>query len=137
MNDIVSFKHCNSHAEGRLRNVAYPHSDPVDPLTLEANGCVTTLPVRCSKYQDLANSTSQTFFLEWNNAGIKGDLRRSSFDPNGHAFSLSIPECLPERVEVGTRLYDVGFYNDGLMPVPNAELTLLTKVAPTRPSRRR
>ena len=117
--------------------MAYPHSDPVGPATLKVGGCVTTLPVKCSMYQDLANSTSRAFCLEWNNAGIKGDIRRSSFDPNGHGFSLSIPECLPERVEVGTRLYDLGFYNDGLMPVADDKLTWLTTLAPTRPSRRR
>ena len=115
--------------------MAYPNSDPVDRLALEASGCLTTLPVRCSKSQDVANSTSRAFCQEWNNAGIKGDLRHSSFDPKGHFFTLSVPECLPERVEVGTRMYDLAFYNDGLMPVPNAKLTWLTKLAPTRPSR--
>ena len=115
--------------------MAYPNSELVDPSVVQASGCLTTLPVRCSKHLDLANSASRALCLEWNNAGVKGDLRRSSFDPKGNALSLSIPECLPERVEVCTRLLDIGFYNDGLVPMLDTRLTWLTTLGSTRPAR--
>ena len=98
--------------------MTYPNSELVNRSVLEASGCLTTLPVRCSKYLELANDASRAFCLEWNNAGVKGDLRRSTFDPKGNGTSLTVPECLPERVEVCTRLMDIGFYNDGLVPTP-------------------
>lgn len=94
--------------------MAYAYSHPVDPSILASRGCFTILPVRKSDYESMAVATSYEVFEEYNRLVGKADITAGVYDPRGHAISLTFPECIPERIDVATRMQEIGFLHDGM-----------------------
>lgn len=93
--------------------MAFPNSDYVDVETLKSEGCSTVLPVRNSKYENLSVAASHKFFAEYNRLVLGADVSKGCCHPKGHAASLSLPESLPDRVEMACYLFEYGFASDG------------------------
>jgi hypothetical protein len=93
---------------------SYNFSEEIDPDIAKAQGCFTTLPIRVHRDKQAAEEASQRLVAEWENkmkGGHKADSI-ASFGPNGHLVALSIPECLPERLELVTYVTDFMFFHD-------------------------
>ncbi|KAK2760326.1 hypothetical protein FQN54_002394 [Arachnomyces sp. PD_36] len=112
----------------------FRYSTAVDPGII-ASSCLTILPVRISKYQEMANDSSLELLAEYNRAGGKAFVLDSCIDPGGHSLSLSIPETMPDRIDVVARLYDFGFIQDDLNDVADkaTEASILNEMFENTP----
>ncbi|KFY63027.1 hypothetical protein V496_04299 [Pseudogymnoascus sp. VKM F-4515 (FW-2607)] len=60
----------------------------------------------------MAITTSFGIFEEYNRLVGKADITKGVYDPRGHAVSFCYPKCLPERIDVLTRMQEVGYFQD-------------------------
>lgn len=88
-------------------------SQPVDPSAIAASGCFTSLPLRKSNYEGIAVAASFDLFEEYNRLVREADVTKGVYDPRGHGVSFWYPECLPERIDLVTRMQDLGLIHDG------------------------
>ncbi|KFX92088.1 hypothetical protein V490_05578 [Pseudogymnoascus sp. VKM F-3557] len=96
-------------------------SQPVDPSAIAASGCFTSLPLRKSNYEGIAVAASFDLFEEYNRLVREADVTKGVYDPRGHGVSFWYPECLPERIDLVTRMQDLGLIHDddtGLVGTP-------------------
>ncbi len=93
----------------------YVYSREYDLTSAQKQGCWSTLPLRIHKDEQLAIEASYEFLRDWEEAVGKGtDLDATiSLCANGHFVALTIPECLPERLRIITRLSDFSYIYDG------------------------
>ncbi|RAK94795.1 bifunctional terpene synthase/polyprenyl synthetase family protein [Aspergillus ibericus CBS 121593] len=79
----------------------WQHSRLVDKAEVEKSGCFTTLPVRISLYDDVADSTAKHGNRVWHwfiGDGVDTATSETS-SPVGNLCSFLFPECAPGRVE--------------------------------------
>ena len=91
------------------------HSIPVEPHLVQDAGVFTVLPVRRHKNADIARKALEGVVQDWRNAF--GDVRDRdqplTDSKDGEVNGFVVPEALPERLAVATRLNDLGFLHDG------------------------
>ena len=93
----------------------YNHSVPLDPSIFDTQ-LRTTLPLRKSIHEHLANRGSESFKRDWAQfVGPVGDFVGGS-NPKGHSVAICYPECLPERIELLSYFFDFAFFQDGTDP---------------------
>lgn len=71
----------------------------------------TSLPIRISKYNNIAKQVSQKLIDTWKSAGlptqsIEGEEYLGDASPN-HGISIAIPEALPQRISSAVKLLDM------------------------------
>ena len=93
----------------------YNYSVPLDPSIFDTQ-LRTTLPLRKSIHEDLANRGSESLKRDWVQlVGPVGE-KVGGLNPKGHAIAICYPECLPERIELISYYYDYALFQDGTDP---------------------
>lgn len=91
----------------------YKHSTVVDPSTYDDFGLCGALPLRISKYGNLADKGCQRAQEDW----IRFVGKISDFTgcrcARFNAISAGVPECHPERMEMVTYANEFAFLQDG------------------------
>jgi hypothetical protein len=82
------------------------HSTVVGPAIVAKSGCFTAIPVRQRNYQATADAASVSAFEDWNKYVGKVNEERYYADPRGHIVSLTIPECLPDRIHAVAKMWE-------------------------------
>ena len=91
----------------------YNYSVPLDP-SIYGTQLRTTLPLRKSIHEDLANRGSENFKRDWAQmVGPVGDFVGGDSNPKGHIVAICYPEVLPERIELLSYFFDYAFFHDG------------------------
>ncbi|PWY88922.1 hypothetical protein BO70DRAFT_308885 [Aspergillus heteromorphus CBS 117.55] len=84
------------------------HSVAVEDFDVRRFGAFTTLPVRISKYNDVASSAARKLTCDWEASWVRHSgspmLPTRSW---GDLLALTIPEVLPERVSTAVRLAEL------------------------------
>jgi hypothetical protein len=93
----------------------YEFSVPLDPAIVREHGCFTTLAPRRSitAHEEIADKASRQLLAWVFSDAPNTDYTRYSIGPLGHAVALTIPECLPDRLEPITHWVELGFIHDG------------------------
>ncbi|PHH76098.1 hypothetical protein CDD80_1828 [Ophiocordyceps camponoti-rufipedis] len=90
------------------------HSDLLDAETV-AKTCPTKLAVRRSRYHQIHDAAIEEFSQQWEAAGGNRFLGLQS--PQGSLIALGLPECVPDRIRVVTRMSELLFGVDGELAV--------------------
>ncbi|KAI3394937.1 hypothetical protein diail_2044 [Diaporthe ilicicola] len=92
----------------------WKYSTAIDPQTVRQTGCFTTLPVRISNRDDIANKASSRVLKDWaeHTGNPEIDTSRVSFSPVGSFCSLIYCETIPERLDSISYLTDLFFLID-------------------------
>ncbi|KAM3064861.1 hypothetical protein ACMFMF_011701 [Clarireedia jacksonii] len=99
-------------------NNLHIHSISIDGETARQAGVFTTLPIRKSKYDDLANEGALKALKDWNNHA-KDDISKHGFravapsiSPFGNIYSFVSSEVLPERLAILAYIGDFATIHD-------------------------
>ncbi|PYH98475.1 hypothetical protein BO71DRAFT_459976 [Aspergillus ellipticus CBS 707.79] len=86
------------------------HSIAVEEVKLRKFGAFTTLPVRISKYNDVASTAARKLACNWDaSLGMHSSNRQlPAVGSWGDLLALTIPEVLPERISTAVRLAELG-----------------------------
>ena len=91
----------------------YKYSTVVDPSTYDDFGLCDTLPLRVSRYGNLADKGCRRAQEDW----TRFVGRISGFTgcqcPRFNAIAAAVPECRPERMEMITYANEFAFLHDG------------------------
>lgn len=91
----------------------FKYSTPVPVETVRKSGCFTTLPVRYHRDEELAIRESKRMEADWQNAFGTPPFSQGCQNPAGHLASLSLPECLPDRIGICSYIMDYMLHHDG------------------------
>ena len=91
------------------------YSREYDAESASRQGCWSILPLRIHKGERIANDASYEFIADWEKVAgkVEGVDDTICLCPGGHFVALTIPECLPERLRIVTRLSDFSYVYDG------------------------
>lgn len=104
----------------------YEYSTVVDPSTYNDFGFCGAIPVRDSKYGYLADKGSRRAQDDWNRFVGKISNFGGCMCPQFNMTSVTIPECLPDRLEVIAYANEFAFLQDGMSILTNmVALTLI------------
>ncbi|RAL04805.1 uncharacterized protein BO80DRAFT_461848 [Aspergillus ibericus CBS 121593] len=86
------------------------HSTTVDEIEVRKFGSFTTLPVRISRYSEIANTAAQKLGCSWDtNLGMRSSNLMSLAGTSGaNLFALALAEALPDRLATSVRLAQLG-----------------------------
>jgi len=92
--------------------MVFENSTRVDPCSYESMGLFENLPVRISKYEQLANKGCLRAQEDWKRhvgpiGGFSGCLSKCNL------IAVGLPECLPGRIEAIAYANEVAFLHDG------------------------
>lgn len=96
----------------------WQYSLPVDADFARSKGCITTLPIRLSAHNDIADEANERVVRDWDTYLGDGFAQkygyRSGFSPGvGNWSSFIFPESSPERLAIVAYLADMGCIHDG------------------------
>jgi hypothetical protein len=101
----------------------YQYSREYDAAAASELGCWSILPLRIHKNEQIAVDASYEFLADWEKvvgrAASKGAEDTICLCSNGHFVAVTIPECLPERLRIVTRLSDFSYVYDGTYSLPS------------------
>ena len=104
------------------------YSIPVDPQLLREAGVFTLLPVRRHKNADIPEEALQSLLQDYRKIFGDGKEKKmpATMTPDGEMNIFILPEALPERLAVASRLNGVAILHDGKSFLQNVtELTRL------------
>ena len=91
----------------------YRYSAVVDPSTYQTEGLCEGIPVRKHVAADLEEVGSFRAQEDWRDAvGTLGDFK-GGLGPNYSFMAVSVPECLPDRLEIISYANEFAFLHDG------------------------
>jgi hypothetical protein len=96
-----------------MRTMEYKNSYIVDPSRYNSKGLISDLPVRKSLYSEAEYVGSIRAQEDWNNLVAPIGEFHGNLDPNLGFFSVSFPECRPERLEILSYSNEFAFIYDG------------------------
>ena len=101
-----------SQSEGN----SFLHSVPVENVHPKPTNAFTTMPCRVHQQDNIAVAAAQrvTGELATMMNESMGSAVAISSSPIGHLISLSVPECLPRRLEVAASFSESGCLLDGM-----------------------
>jgi hypothetical protein len=91
----------------------YKNSYIVDPSRYDSKGLIGDIPVRKSLYSEAEYVGSIRAQEDWNNLVAPIGEFHGNLDPNLGFFSVSFPECRPERLEILSYSNEFAFIYDG------------------------
>ena len=101
------------------RAMEWRYSTPVDPHLLHEAGVFTILPVRRHKNANVAKEALESLLQDCCN--VFGDDRvkemPATMTKDGEMNAFILPEALPQRLTVATRLNDIALLHDGKLAV--------------------
>ena len=92
----------------------YKHSTIVDPSTYDDFGLCDGISLRNSSYGYLADMGSQKAQRDWGQHVGKISDFAGCMCPQFNMTSVTIPECLPDRLEVIAYANEFAFLQDGM-----------------------
>ncbi|KAF2866148.1 isoprenoid synthase domain-containing protein [Massariosphaeria phaeospora] len=95
----------------------YKHSDIVDPSTYDLEGLCDGIDLRCHKYQDFEDIGTLRAQEDWRKWVGPVDMYRGGLGPKYSFMSVSVPECLPERLEIISYANEFAFLHDDVTDV--------------------
>ncbi|RAL02574.1 bifunctional terpene synthase/polyprenyl synthetase family protein [Aspergillus ibericus CBS 121593] len=101
-------------------DIKFVHSDLVDREEV-ARVCATTLPVRISKYKDVAEKALIVFHRQWE--AEVGFAFHGGSSPKGHVSAFFPPEIKPDRVEAFTWLLEYFCAHDDVVTTSGTSQT--------------
>ncbi|GKZ28333.1 geranylgeranyl pyrophosphate synthase [Aspergillus brasiliensis] len=87
------------------------HSTTIDEIDVRKSGAFTTLPVRISKYNEIAITTAQKLACIWDTVRC-GSVSSRTVNVGKSLLPLVVPEALPERLATAVRLVELGHLCD-------------------------
>ncbi|KAG8529592.1 uncharacterized protein KY384_006229 [Bacidia gigantensis] len=98
-------------------DIEWSYSTPVDPVEAHRTGSFTTLPIRVNKYRDIARSSSQILFHDYERIFGLGilDTCHGGSSPNGDFTIFAYAETPSERMPALVRLNDLAFLHDAVL----------------------
>lgn len=94
--------------------MTFTHSTIVDPSTYETQGLCEGIDVRVSKYSHLEDRGAIRSHEDWNKHVAPCHEYRGTLGPRFNFISVTIPECIPERLEIISYANDFAFLHDGM-----------------------
>lgn len=92
----------------------YYYSKEVPRKTIEGTESFTTLPIRIHRDDARVRKASKRFRAAWAAASTDSTQVMPSIEtPFGFALSMTFPECPPSMLDVGARLVDYSFLENG------------------------
>ena len=91
----------------------YEHSTIVDPITYDDFGLCGGIPLRTSNHGHLADKGCQRARNDWNRHVGENSVQ-GCMCPRFNMTSVTIPECLPERLEIIAYVNEFAFLQDGI-----------------------
>lgn len=95
-------------------SMEFNYSTLVNPSTVVATGCFTTLPVRFHRDEKLAIRGSKQMEVDWQLAFGKPPFSPGCQNPRGHLAATSLPESLPDRIAISAYIMDYMLHHDGM-----------------------
>ncbi|KAL8958737.1 MAG: hypothetical protein Q9193_004261 [Seirophora villosa] len=92
----------------------FQYSTLVNPSTVVASGCFTTLPVRFHRDEKLAIRGSKQMEVDWQLAFGKPAFSPGCQNPRGHLAATSLPESLPDRIAISAYIMDYMLHHDDI-----------------------
>lgn len=89
-------------------------SDEVDPATYETHGLAEGIPLRVHREADRETAGSLRAQSDWSTHVRPLAAYRGGLGPRFNLMSVSIPECLPERLEIISYANEFAFLYDGI-----------------------
>lgn len=98
------------------------HSTTVDEIEVRRFGAFTTLPVRISKYNDIANNATQKLSCSWDaSVGMRSsNLVTLAGDSGVNLVAYALAEALPDRMATAVRLAQLGQLCEGMHLCPQS-----------------
>ena len=97
----------------------YSHSTIIDPATYETQGLCDGIDLRKHEAGDLEEIGTLRAQEDWRR--LVGPLARpykGGLAPNFSFMTVSVPECLPERLEIISYANEFAFLHDGMCWIP-------------------
>lgn len=94
--------------------MTFRHSSVVDPSTYETEGLCDGIDVRMSNFQELEDQGAIRSHQDWNDLVAPCCEYRGTLGPRFNFISVTIPECLPDRLEILSYANDFAFLHDGM-----------------------
>jgi hypothetical protein len=96
----------------------YKYSTVVDPSTYETEGLCDGIPLRVHRYPDLEDVGTFRAQEDWSKYvnPVKG--YRGGLGPSYSFMGVSVPECLPDRLEIISYANEFAFLHDGGLCCP-------------------
>ena len=91
----------------------YKYSTIVDPSTYETEGLCDGIPLRLHMYPDLEDVGTFRAQEDWKSFVHPVDNYRGGLGPKYSFMAVSVPECLPERLEIISYANEFAFLHDG------------------------
>lgn len=91
----------------------YRYSEIVDPSTYDLEGLCDGIPLRVNRHADLEDIGAIRAQEDWSKHVNPVKSYRGGLGPRFSFMAVSIPECLPERLEIISYANEFAFLHDG------------------------
>ena len=91
----------------------YKYSSIVDPSTYETENLCDGMPLRVHMYPDLEDLGAFRAQEDWRRHVGPIDNYKGGLGPQYSFMAVSVPECLPERLEIISYANEFAFLHDG------------------------
>lgn len=92
----------------------FSYSSVVDPSTYETEGLCDGIDLRLHDCQELEDRGAIRAHQDWNNLVAPCTEYRGTLGPRFNFISVTIPECLPDRLEILSYANEFAFLHDGM-----------------------
>lgn len=94
-------------------NMEYKYSTLVDPATYETEGLCGPIPLRMHKDWDLEEIGTLRAQEDWRKLVGPVENYKGGLHPKYNFMAISVPECLPDRLEIISYANEFAFLYDG------------------------
>jgi hypothetical protein len=91
----------------------FQHSSLVDPSTYDLEGLCDGIPLRIHKHADLEDIGAIRAQEDWRKHVSPVHSYRGGLGPRFSFMAVSVPECIPERLEIISFANEFAFLHDG------------------------
>lgn len=91
----------------------YLYSTVVDPSTYETDGLAEGIPLRVHAYQELSDKGALLAQEDWGEVVGPVNDYQGLLGPRFNFMAVTVPECLPDRLEIISYASEFAFLHDG------------------------
>ena len=103
------------HSVTQSSDMEYKHSVIIDPSNYDTEGLCDGIPLRMNTHSDLEDIGTIRAQQDWSWLVSKVESYRGGLGPKYSFMSVSVPECLPERLEIISYANEFAFLHDGML----------------------
>lgn len=96
----------------------YLHSKLIDPSTYETEGLCDGIPLRAHLSRELEDIGTIRAQQDWNKYVGPINQYEGGLGPQYSFMTVSVPECLPDRLEIISYANEFAFLHDGRHTIP-------------------